>query len=86
MSNQEAIEMAIRCCKNIREQSVTNHITASMDIAIGALEKQIFYKGEDIQTTDDEWMGVRCKCGNGVPYLMRFCGKCGQAIDWSEVE
>lgn len=59
------------------------------DMAIEALEKQIPYKGEDIVTSDNEWVGTICKCGigiYGIPDLMGVCPKCLQVIDWSEVE
>lgn len=85
MTNQEAIDCIKMAMAQI-EWEYSMEYEVAFEKAIEALEKRITYKGEDIQTTDDEWVGVRCKCGNGVPYLMRFCGKCGQAIDWSEVE
>lgn len=52
------------------------------DTAIEALEKQIPYKPK----TEKLLVGVgRCKCG--VEFLdkeTKYCGNCGQKLDWSE--
>lgn len=85
MTNEEALK-EMQLLRNGAKFNQHNYTMQAFNMAIEALDKQITYKGEDIVTTDNEWVGIRCKCGIGVPYLMRFCPKCGQAIDWSEVE
>lgn len=53
MIDKRLIEMAIRCCKNIRNVN-TNHIKASMDIAIEALEKADKYHWHDLRKNPEE--------------------------------
>ena len=45
-------------------------------LSIQALEKQIAKKPTD----------NKCPCGSYVKARKRFCGTCGQALDWSETE
>lgn len=88
--SEEVIRMAIRCCKNIKETSVTNHITASMDIAIESLEKQIPKKPTfTLCHFKSGLSGNVAHCPSCSEYLSflsdtSYCPYCGQLINWSE--
>ena len=53
-------------------------------LAIEALEKQIAIDCIDIDTM--AWLDGYCVCGEHVTDSMNYCIKCGQKLDWSEVE
>ena len=58
--------------------------TLAMKCAVKALEKQIPFKPE----TDELIVGVgRCKCkAEFLDKKTKYCGNCGQALDWGEEE
>lgn len=71
----------------------TPHLDEAVRMAYEALEKQIPKKPElwhnqpyPPEWVDDDW-GYRCPaCGNeDIDYPEHHC-RCGQALDWSEVE
>lgn len=51
-----------------------------------ALAKQIPKKVDDEITSDNEFIGYRCKCGFFLGIARNYCSNCGQKIDWSEEE
>ena len=55
-------------------------------IAIEALEKQIAIQVNCIDSVEMAWLDGYCICGEYVTDSMDYCRKCGQKLDWSEVE
>lgn len=64
------------------------YITEALQMACNALEKQIPKK---TRVDDNEWYCC-CNCGDTFSLISivnkrnKFCGKCGQALDWSDTE
>ena len=84
MTYEEAIEI-IKIAKVEAEWEYQMDYQIAFDMAIEAIEKQIPQKCEDIITSDNEYIGSRCKCGYFIGIPRKHCPNCGQAIDLSEV-
>lgn len=57
----------------------------ALNTAVSALSKQKPKKPNDMRFIGDIKVGLCSKCRNGIMDSNNFCSKCGQAIDWSEV-
>ena len=87
MTPQEAIQR-IKTHNEIhsRKERFAVHITKALQIAVEVLEKQIPQKP---RVDDNDWYCCR-NCGdtfslvNMVNDRNKFCGKCGQALDWED--
>lgn len=58
-----------------------------LNIAISALEKQVAKKPKDGSiSTKAGVIGANCICGRIIFGGELYCKRCGQKLDWSEVE
>ena len=86
---EKEYEMAIRCCKHIKETSNTPHIIASMAFAIEALEKQIPEKPIIEPWTIAKCPSCKTNLGESLKdgYVKNWTSKkvcdCGQLLDWN---
>ena len=73
--------------KLLYDDNVICGVTAKkFDLAIAALEKQIAIEVDCIDINKMAWLDGYCVCGEHVTDSMNYCIKCGQKLDWSEVE
>ena len=76
MTYKEAIETI----ESNRPTAGYTMLQEALDMAIQALEKQIPQKPNP--PTDKYHADTCAVCGGEVVTEQRFCGNCGQAIDW----
>ena len=86
MTNKEALEILY---KGIAPNPTANN--ECIKLCKFALEKQIPKKVKNIYTEDTTYRDETakfgsCCCGSEVQQGMKFCMKCGQALDWSDTE
>lgn len=92
MTNQEAIDILKLWKDNCKKVLVDSVYIDAMGIAIKALEKQIPKKPEDVRLCSSPGRYFGCyiggcpTCGRGNNSRIRWCGACGQHLDWSETD
>lgn len=73
---------------DISGEMLMKNIKQALDIAIEALEKQMPKKPLNREDKSEISYGYCPCCSNMIDNWVdiRFCGECGQAIDWEETE
>ena len=69
-----------------KDYGIEKHIILNENVIVNAFNKQIPKKP---RVNDDDWLCCR-SCGetfsltNGLNKRNKYCGNCGQALDWSD--
>lgn len=82
------VEKAVEILKTNNEKRVAAIYASCKRLAIEALEKQIPKKTTKIQRVPNGWLtyGHCPNCDSFTRNTLKYCGNCGQALDWSETE
>ena len=82
---EETIRILEEQGKEITDLSLDMQIE-SEKIKLWACEKQIAIEVDCIDINKMAWLDGYCVCGEYVTDSMNYCIKCGQKLDWVEVE
>lgn len=81
--------MPINECKHVKisHYPTVEEVSNLLDIIYIAMRKQTPMIPDDINTqTFDASIGICPICKNGVNGSMNYCDKCGQKLDWSDLD